>query len=139
MVLGNTLPLAYSGAFPTGEYALVLIDYYSRWAEVEITTTTSARIRKWLDFVCNSSQNISPLQNSETPSKHGESSPVRTVIEYCPQANELVERFNKILLEFIHTSLAEGRNWMVIKPIVYLKMTQDLYQHLCYHSQQIHH
>ena len=38
------------------EYALVLIDYYSRWAEVEITTTTtttkSAKVLKWLDFVC---------------------------------------------------------------------------------------
>ena len=51
------LALDICGPFPTGEYALVLIDYYSRWAEVEITTsttnTTSARILKWLDFVCN--------------------------------------------------------------------------------------
>ena len=50
------LALDIYGPLRTGEYSLVLIDYYSRWAEVEITTTTtttSARILKWLDFVCN--------------------------------------------------------------------------------------
>ena len=49
------LALDMYGPFRTGGYALVLIDYYSRWAEVEITTTTtkSGRILKWLDFLCN--------------------------------------------------------------------------------------
>ena len=74
-------------------------------------------------------QNILPLQNFDTSSKHGESSPV-TVIEYCPQANGLVEPFNKILFKFIHTSLPEGRNWMVMKPIIHLKMIQNVNQHL---------
>ena len=36
------LALDICGPFPTGEYALVLIDYNSRWAEVEITTTTTS-------------------------------------------------------------------------------------------------
>lgn len=46
------LALDVCGPFPTGEYALVLIEYHSRWAEVEIvTTTTSSRILKWLRSV----------------------------------------------------------------------------------------
>ena len=50
--LWEYLALDICGPFPTGEYALVLTNYYSRWAEVEIvTTTTSERIMKWLDSV----------------------------------------------------------------------------------------
>ena len=46
------LDLHLCSPFPTGEHAPVMIDYYSRWAEVEITTTTtSARMLKWLDFL----------------------------------------------------------------------------------------
>ena len=135
------------------EYALVLIDYYSRWAEVEITTTTtttkSAKVLKWLDFVCkpwlsshitNRQRKIFHLCRIPThPQSMGNQAPYCHVIEYCPQVNGFVERFNKILLKFIHTSLAEERNWMVMKSIIQLKMTQNLYQHLCYHSQPIQH
>ena len=115
------LALDICGPFPTGEYALVLIDYYSRWAEVEITTTTtSARILKWLDSVFATHGYPVTLQTDNA--KYFTSAEFRdtlkawgikprTVTEYWPQANGLVERFNKILLKFIHASLAEGRNW----------------------------
>ena len=38
-----TYTMAYSGPFPTGEYLLVVIDAYSRFPEVEIVHSTSAR------------------------------------------------------------------------------------------------
>ena len=115
------LALDICGPFPTGEYALVLIYYHSRWAEVEITiTTTSARILKWLDSVL--ATHGSPVILQTDNGKYFTSAEFRntlktwgikprTVTEYWLQANGLVERFNKILLKFIHTSLAEGGNW----------------------------
>ena len=46
------LALDVCGPFPTGDYALVLIDYYSQRVKVEIViTTTSAKILKWLESV----------------------------------------------------------------------------------------
>ena len=121
MVPVNTVALDICGPFPTGEYALVLIYYHSRWAEVEITiTTTSARILKWLDSVLATHGYPVILQTDNA--KYFTSAEFRntlktwgikprTVTEYWLQANGLVERFNKILLKFIHTSLAEGGKW----------------------------
>jgi hypothetical protein len=43
------LAIDICGPFPTGEYIVVLTDYYSRWPEAEILkTVTSATILEWL-------------------------------------------------------------------------------------------
>ena len=39
----HTLNIDFCAPFPTGEYLLVVIDAYSRFPEVEIVTSTSAR------------------------------------------------------------------------------------------------
>ena len=80
----------------------------------------SARILKWLDFVFVAHGYPATLQTDDT--KYFTSADFQdtlkargikpcTVTEYWAQANELVERFNKILLKFIHRSLAKERNW----------------------------
>ena len=109
-------------SIPDWRIRTTLIDYYSRLAEVEITTTTtSARILKWLGFVfathgypvtlqTDNAKYFTSAEFRDTLTAWGINKP-RTATEYWPQANGLVERFNKILLKFIQTSLAEGRNW----------------------------
>ncbi len=39
----NNVAVDFVGPFPTGEYLIVVIDEYSRYPEVEILTTTSAK------------------------------------------------------------------------------------------------
>lgn len=41
---------------------------------------------------------------------------VKYVTEYWPQANGLVERFNKVLLKHVQTSLVEGKDWKTTLP-----------------------
>ena len=42
----STVEVDFYGPFPTGSYALVMIDQYSRYTEVEFTTTTSFEVTR---------------------------------------------------------------------------------------------
>ncbi|CAB4024757.1 Transposon Tf2-6 poly [Paramuricea clavata] len=104
------------GPFPTGEFVVVLTDYYSRWPEVKILkTVTSENILQWLDSVFAAhgypeeikSDNASYFTSQEfweTLKTWGVN--LRTVTEYWPQANGQVERFNQVLLNHVLTSRA---------------------------------
>ena len=82
--------------------------------------TKSARVLKWLDSVVATHGGPNTLQTDKgsyftsaefrNTLKAWEIEP-RTVTEYWPQANGLVERFNKVLLKFIQTLLAKGKKW----------------------------
>ena len=84
------------------------------------TTTKSARVLKWLDSVFATHGGPNTLQTDKgsyitsaefrNTLKAWEIEPC-TVTEYWPQANGLVERFNKVLLKFIQTLLAKGKKW----------------------------
>lgn len=113
--------LDFLGPLPSGEYLLVIIDYYSRYKEVEImkhitAEETIARLRKiftrlglpvtiTLDnarqFVSASFEDYCKqngiMLNYSTP--------------YWPQENGLVERQNRSLLKRLQISHSMGRDW----------------------------
>ena len=113
--------------FPTGEYVVTLIDYYSRWAEEKIMKSKkSTKILAWLDQVFAThryprqikSDNASYFKSTEFYTRIKSLGITEKYIKECwPQANGLVERFNKVLLKHIQTSLIEGKDWWKTLPI----------------------
>ena len=115
------LALDLLGPLPTGESLLVLVDYYSRWIEVDvIRATTSKVIIQRLDAqfarygIPKSlrTDNGSNLVSEEVEDylkemgvKHLHATPL------WPRASGEVERQNKSLLKAIRAIHAEGRNW----------------------------
>ena len=108
----------FAGPLPTGEYLLIVVDSYSRFPEVEIVNTTSARatIPK-LDSIFARhgvpdilvTDNGSPFNShdfsvfaSQLGFKH------RKITPYWPKSNGVVERFVKTLKKNVETS---GQNW----------------------------
>ena len=122
----SSLAIDVCGPFPSGEYVVTLIDYYSRWPEAKIMkSVTSRTILAWLDEVFAThgypkqikADNASYFKSSEfysTLKSWGVA--VKYVTEYWPQANGLVERFNKVLLKHVQTSLVEGKDWKTSLP-----------------------
>ena len=122
----TALAIDVCGPFPTGEYVVTLIDYYSRWPEATIMrSVTSRNILAWLDTVFAThgypkqikSDNASYFKSMEfqtTLKSWGVT--IKYVTEYWPQANGLVERFNKVLLKHVQTSLVEGKDWRKTLP-----------------------
>ena len=119
-------PIDVCGPFPTGEFVVVLTDYYSRWPEVKILkTVTSETILQWLDSVFTThgypeeikSDNASYFTSREfreTLKSWGIK--LRTVTEYWPQVNDQVERFNQVLLKHVLTSRAGNEDWRTALP-----------------------
>ena len=112
--------------FPTGEYVVKLIDFYSRWPEAKIMKSiTSTNILAWLDQVFAThryprqikSDNASYFKSTEfyTTFKFWGVT-VKYITECWPQANGLVERFNKVLLKHVQTSSVKGKDWRKTLP-----------------------
>ena len=110
----------FKGPLKGGEYALVVIDEYSRYPEVEFTTSTEAKatIPK-LDRIFSTfgiplkvkTDNGSPFQ-SEAFSNYAkymgfEHDPITPVY---PKANGLVENFNKNIVKVSRTAIVEKKN-----------------------------
>ncbi|XP_028413774.1 uncharacterized protein K02A2.6-like [Dendronephthya gigantea] len=109
------------GPMPTGEYLLVVVDYYSRYYEVSIMhSTTSEKIIKALNEIFarfgfpyslksdNGRQFVSEefkrfLQQVNI--EHRTSPPL------WPQANGEVERQNRTLLKALKVAQVEGKDW----------------------------
>ena len=104
---------------------IVLIDYYSRWTEVEMlrtTTTKSARVLKWLDSVFATHGGPNTLQTDKGSyitslswiQKHPKSMGNRTAhCNWILAAGEWISgRFNEVPLKFIQTLLAKERSGM---------------------------
>ncbi|XP_022801588.1 uncharacterized protein K02A2.6-like [Stylophora pistillata] len=108
------------GPLPSGEYVLVVVDYYSRYFEVDIlTSVTSTKVIESLDKIfCthglpqslktdNGSQFVSDeferfLETNDI--EHRTSTPL------WPQANGEVERQNRSLLKALKIAKAEKKN-----------------------------
>ena len=115
----SSLAINICGPFPSGEYLVTLIDYHSRWPEAKIMKAVTSRIiLAWLDDVFAThgypkqikADNACYFKSSEfysTLKSWGLA--VKYVTEYWPQANGLVERFNKVFLKHVQTSLVEGK------------------------------
>lgn len=96
------------GPLPSGESLLVVVDYYSRWMEVDIITNTSIRAAitcPETHFACYGvpeslkTDNVANLVGQELEEflaehdvKH------KRTISYWPRANGEIERQNKIRL-----------------------------------------
>jgi hypothetical protein len=111
----------FLGPIPSGEYLLVVIDYYSRYKIVEVMqNTTAAAIIKVFDNIftrfgrCAEIQtdNGQPFPSAEFEDylrrlniKHRFSTP------YWPQQNGEVERQNRTILKTLKIARLEGKNW----------------------------
>ena len=109
------------GPLPTGEHLLVVVDYFSRWMEVDVLcSTTSAAVIKCLDShfarygvpAGLRTDNGSNLVSSEMEKYLEEMG----IVHHCntplwPRANGEVERQNRSLLKAMRVSQAEGKDW----------------------------
>ncbi|CAB4026127.1 PREDICTED: uncharacterized protein K02A2.6-like [Paramuricea clavata] len=111
----------FLGPFPTGEYLLVVIDAFSRFPEVEVLTTVSAKaVLPKLDAIFSrqglpevlKSDNGSPFNGAEFESyaKHCGFTH-RKITPYWPQANGEAERFMHTLQKCIRAAIIEKKNW----------------------------
>ncbi len=126
----ESLAVDYYGPLPSGDYVLVVIDEYSRFPEIEFTTSTSAKatIPK-LDRIFSSysipiqlkSDNGPPF-NSKTFSDYCEFMGIQhnSITPLHPQANGLVENFNRMINKVVRTSSIERKCWK-----------QELFKFLC--------
>ena len=117
----HTVHMDFFGPIATGDYLLVIIDAYSRFPEVEIVRSTAMKaIIPKLDRVFAvhgipyvvRSDNGPPFNGEEFARymkllgvKHKPVTPV------WPQANGLVESFNKPLNKAITSAIIEKKNW----------------------------
>ena len=125
------LAIDVCGPFPTGEYIVVVTDYYSRWPEAKILkTVTSANILKWLNEVFAQhgyphvlkSDNASYFTSEEFKSTFNSwGIQLRTVTEYWPQGNGQFERFNEVIKKHVLTSQAEQKDWRATLPNLLLQ------------------
>ncbi|XP_060591014.1 uncharacterized protein LOC132745999 [Ruditapes philippinarum] len=119
--LGLNWLLIFSGPYPSGQYILVVVDEHSRYPEVEIVHSTSAKVviprlqgifaRQGFPKVLKS-DNGPPFQSQEFADfanacgfKH------RRITPLWPEANGNVERFMGTLNKFVRVCVSGNRNW----------------------------
>ena len=117
----ENLAVDYYGPLPSGDYVLVVIDEYSRFADIDFSTSTSAKatIPK-LDRIFSSygiplqlkSDNGAPF-NSEMFTNYCKFMGIEhhTITPLHPRANGLVENFNRMVNKVIRTSTIERKCW----------------------------
>ena len=117
----RTIHLDFCGPFPTGEYVLVAIDAYSRFPEVEVIHSTSAKATILeLERIFSThglpqiikSDNGPPFTSTEFKTymqemgiKHQRITPL------WPQANSEAENFMKPMTKAIRAAITEHKNW----------------------------
>ena len=119
----DELSADFAGPFPSGELLLIVIDDYSRFPEVQIVNSTSARttIPKLMEMFSRfgtpsvlKTDNGAPFNSGEFAAfakklgfKH------RKITPLWPEANGEAERFVRTLNKFVHTCQAEHSDWRV--------------------------
>ena len=109
------------GPLPSGESILALVDYYSRFFEIDVIHSTTSRVViRCLDSYCARHGVPDGLRSDNGPQfisaeftgflqelgiVHRRTTPL------WPEANGEVERQNRSLLKPIRAAHAEGRNW----------------------------
>lgn len=111
----------FAGPFPSGQYLLVVVDEHSRFPEVEVVHSISAKVviprlssifaRQGYPSVVKS-DNGPPFQGQEFTEfaatcgfKH------RRITPLWPEANGTVERFMGTLNKFIRAAVTDNRDW----------------------------
>lgn len=115
------LALDYCGPLPSGHYLMVVIDYYSRYAEVEImkkidAASTIDRLHVMFaryGFPSSLTADNAKQLTCEEFKNYCSSNGIKLIstTPYWPQMNGEVERFNKFILKQLKISQAENRNW----------------------------
>ena len=115
------LALDLLGPLPTGEHLLVLVDYFSRWVEVDVIySTTSEVIIKCLDKQFSRygvprtlrTDNGANLVSAEMDGYLDEMGIRRRLTTpLWPRANGEVERQNRSLLKAMRAAQAEKKDW----------------------------
>ena len=114
----QTISLAFSGPYPSGEYCLKVVDDYSRYPVVELVNKTSAtavspRLDKMFGIPeeCKS-DNGPPFQSREI-AEYAKTQGFRhrKITPSHPEANGEAERFVNTLQKFITTTTVEGSSW----------------------------
>ena len=119
----ESLYMDFCGPFPTGESALVVIDSYSRFPEVELmkTTTATATIKRLERIFAThglpekvTSDNGPPFQSAEFKA-YMENNGIlhHKITPLWPLANGEAEAFMKPLQKAVQAAHAEGRDWHV--------------------------
>ena len=115
------LCMDFYGPMPSGEYVLVVIDEYSRFPEIDITTSTSAKATlPKLDRILSSFGIPISIKTDNGPPFTS-----KTFNDYCrlmgikhqlitprhPRANGLVENFNRMVKKVTRTAVIERKSW----------------------------
>ena len=115
------LSMDFYGPMPSGEYVLVVIDEYSRFPEIDITTSTSAKATlPKLDRILSSFGIPISIKTDNGPPFTS-----KTFNDYCrlmgikhqlitprhPRANGLVENFNRMVKKVTRTAVIERKSW----------------------------
>ncbi|CAB4025955.1 hypothetical protein BOX15_Mlig023251g7 [Paramuricea clavata] len=107
--------------FPTGENLVVLVDYYSRFPEVEIMRRITAaalepRLRRIFaryevpkGIVTDNAQTFCSTHFANLMAEYGIKH--RKFTPLYPRANGEVERLKRNINKVVKTAIAEGRNW----------------------------
>ena len=110
------------GPLPSGDYVFVVVDYCSRFFDIEFTkSTTSEKLVSMLStiFVTHDlplslrTDNGPKFTSSEHFTKYLEENGIehRRTTPLWPQANGEIERQNRSILKRLRITQAEGRNW----------------------------
>lgn len=109
------------GPLPTGEYLLVVVDYFSRFFEVAVTkSVTSGKMISCLEAMFATHGLPMSIKTDNGPQFVSEEFEVylkdnniehRTSTPLWPQANGEVERQNRSLLKAMRVAHSEGRDW----------------------------
>ena len=115
------LAVDFAGSFPSGDYIMVVTDEFSRFPEVEILTSTSARtVIPKLDAIFARQGIPDVLKSDNGPPFHGLEFKNfadylgfkhRRITPYWPRANGETERLVQTLENSIRIAHLEGRNW----------------------------
>ncbi|XP_037028486.1 uncharacterized protein K02A2.6-like [Bradysia coprophila] len=115
------LAIDHMGPLPSNHYLLVVVDYYSRYKEVEIVTSTDANqtIRKLKMMFARFGFPLSMQADNGPPFNSHEFETfcndnnihLNNGTPYWPQQNGEVERQNRSLLKRLKISQLEKRNW----------------------------
>lgn len=132
------LAMDYCGILPSGDHMLVVVDYFSRFIEVEfMKTITSTNTVKKLDAMfCRfgfplsiTADNAKQFVSTELR-EYCEARNIRlnNTIPYWPQQNGEVERQNRSLLKRLTISQNEKHDWQ-----------EDLNKYLLMYDQTLNH
>lgn len=113
--------LDFLGPLPSGEYLLVIIDYYSRYKEIEIMSRITAkatidrlsriftRLGYPMTITLDNARQFVSAELEQFCSEHGVH--LNNTTPYWPQENGLVERQNRSVLKRLQISQSLQRDW----------------------------